>query len=108
MINELLEDVLKCPKGLKVIVHCDCHSLRAKLYSEQPPKDNRKYINWIKEKIEEGQVDSFEWIPREEQIADAFTKEKSSCLEKMNKAVNQNIHVCPVQSTDLSADLRAH
>ena len=108
MINELLEDVLKCPKGLKVIVHCDCHSLRAKLYSEQPPKDNRKYINWIKEKIEEGQVDSFEWIPREEQIADAFTKEKSCCLEKMNKAVNQNIHVCPVQSTDLSADLRAH
>ena len=87
---------MKLPRALKLIIHCDCKSLKTKLYSDILPKDNKKYINWIKEQIESGDVDSFEWIERDEQIADALTKEKSNCLVKMNKAVNQNVHPSPV------------
>ena len=92
-INELITETMKLKTGLRIIIHCDCDSLRKKLYSDTSnPKTNRKQINWIRDRLECGDINLFEWIPGTEQIADALTKVKSSTQQKMNLALNNNIH----------------
>ena len=92
-INEIITETLKLRESLRIIIHCDCDSLRKKLYGSVPDsKGTRKYINWIRERVECGEVSLFEWIPGTEQIADALTKVKSPTLAKMNSAINNNIH----------------
>ena len=96
LINELIGEILKLPNGLKLVIHCDCKSLRTKLYGQTYPKECRKEINWITEQVMKGDINSFEWIDRSEQIADALTKEKSNTLHLLNLAVNHNQHPGPV------------
>jgi len=96
LINELIGDILKLPNGLKLVIHCDCKSLRTKLYGPGYPKECRKEIKWITEQVENGDINSFEWIDRNDQIADSLTKERSNTLHLLNLAVNHNQPPGPV------------
>ena len=94
-LKRFLELIYKHKNKFDIFCYTDNKSLVENIYSSRTVNDSRLKIDiaCLRQMINRKEINKIEWIPREKQLADVFTK-GGSCGTNLVKAINTNFLDC--------------